>query len=290
MTPGIKQDLIKHALGKSVAIVDIFDMERLRHVLDTPEGLLVRLQYLDIPMTASEQAALVGKYGSQLQNAVTARFDRVERTLAQMERFLDLQKPLYRLDFYFQLVAPSTSSSIGNEAVLLILHGLHDISGKFFCLCMNKFDHPGAGGSLTMSTQMWNKDQPGNVLTLPQSVSFMPHVLTTFSQLSLTMGGHRVRLADLSAISLEAICTEGFRSRIRSLAVDANGYALFDYFADGQGEVGSIPWAPNLAITPSEHKWVNVLTRKDRDLLFLPPARSPRLFLPLQQIPVPVGN
>jgi hypothetical protein len=94
LTPGRKESLVRYAQAKQIAIVDVFDLERLRHVLDSPEGLIARLQYLDIPMSATEQAALVGKFGNQLQNAVTARFDRVEQTLAQMDRFLDFQKPI----------------------------------------------------------------------------------------------------------------------------------------------------------------------------------------------------
>jgi hypothetical protein len=287
LTPGIKQELIKYAQAKRVAFIDIFDMERLRHILDTPEGLLVRLQYLDISMSASEQAALVGKYGSQLQNAVTARFDRVERTLSQMERFLDLQKPLYRLDFYFQLTEPSTSAAIGDEAILLVVNGLHDITGKLYCLCINNYDHSRAAQIRVMSARIWNHDRPGVVLTLPSSVSLSPHLLTSFSQLSLSMGGHRVRLGDLSAVSIEALCTERFRSTIRGIAVDANGYALFEYAADGQGEATSISWAPNLEpFNPSNRNWVNLLMKKDRDMLFMPPVPSPRGFLPLQNLPL----
>ncbi len=54
-------------------------------------------------MSATEQIALVNKFGTHLQSAVATRFDRVERTLSQMERFLDFQKPLYRLDAFVTL-------------------------------------------------------------------------------------------------------------------------------------------------------------------------------------------
>ena len=285
LTPGIKQDLIRHAQSKNVAVIDIFDMERLRHALDTPEGLLVRLQYLDIPMSATEQVALVGKYGTQLQHAVTTRFDRVERTLAQMERFLAFQKPLYRLDFYFGLVTPAASAAIGDEAILLVLHGLHDLQKKLYCLCRNDFAHAAASNMRVMSVQMWNSDDASKVLTLGPSLSFFPHLLTSFTQLSLTSGGHRVRIADFTSINLEAVCTEGFRAKIRSIAVDANGFELFDHAADGQGEAGTVAWAPGLTCNPSSRKWVSLVTLKSRDLLFSPPAPSPRQFVPLQNIP-----
>ena len=95
MTPGIIDQLKAVAAGRGVSVVDVCDMERLRHALDSPEGLIARLQYLDIPMSATEQIALVNKFGNELQNAVLARFDRVERTLSHMERYLAFQKPLH---------------------------------------------------------------------------------------------------------------------------------------------------------------------------------------------------
>ena len=59
LTPGIIEHLKEAASKRGVSVVDICDMERMRHVLDSPEGLIARLQYLEIPMSATEQIALV---------------------------------------------------------------------------------------------------------------------------------------------------------------------------------------------------------------------------------------
>ena len=102
-------------------------MERLRNALDSPEGLIARLQYLDITMSATEQIALVNKFGSELQNAVLARFDRVERTLSHIERYLAFQKPLHRFDVYVSLKGKYSSVDIGDEAILLKVDGLQNL-------------------------------------------------------------------------------------------------------------------------------------------------------------------
>ncbi|HEY0480031.1 MAG TPA: hypothetical protein VGD37_21070 [Kofleriaceae bacterium] len=81
LTPQQHTELKRHAISRGVSHVDLFDFERLRHVLDSPEGLIARLQYLSITMSATEQIALVSKFGGELQRVVTARLDRVERTL-----------------------------------------------------------------------------------------------------------------------------------------------------------------------------------------------------------------
>jgi hypothetical protein len=170
LTPTVVERLKETASAKGVPIVDIVDLERLRHALDSPEGLIARLQYLEIPMSATEQITLVNKFGTQLQSAVATRFDRVERTLSQMNRFLDFQKPLYRLDAFVALEGQHSSSDIGNQ---------------------------------------WRS-------------------LTAYCELSLTTGRHRVRIADLTTITMTAFVTEGLYPHLRRIMLDANGYELFN--------------------------------------------------------------
>ena len=287
LTPGIKQGLMKYAQEKSVSVIEIFDMERLRNALDSPEGLLARLQYLGIEMQPTEQLALIGKYGTQLQGAVTARFDRVERTLSQMERFLDFQKPILRLDFYFELVAPTTSAAIGDEAILLVVHGLHDLNAQWYCLCRNNFASPTAQHFRVMSPHMWDMKNLANLLTGRDSIGWVPNIMISLTELSLNYGiGNRLRLADLTLTGLEAICTEGLRSKIRRLSVDINGYEVFNHAADGQGDARSIPWATGLSFNPTDRKWFNLLMLKQRNMLLSPPSRSPR-FGPIVSVNLP---
>jgi hypothetical protein len=283
LTPTRIESLKTHSHGKNIKIIDVFDMERLRHVLDSPEGLIARLQYLDIPMSATEQAALVAKFGNQLQNAVTARFDRVERTLAQMERFLDFQKPLLRLDVYIELAQPATSVAIGNEAIRLVIHGLHDLSKTLSCLCVNHIGHRNSSTALVTSTHIWTEEVPSKTLSLLPSISFSLNVMTSYSELSLSTGGQRVRIADLTILGFEAYCTSGFRDRIKQVAVDANGYEMFCCFADGQGEAISLKWAEGLPYDTAASKWVHLVKQQQRNVLFSPPKPSGR-FLPLQRI------
>ena len=283
LTPARRETLIRYAQETNAKIIDIFDMERLRHILDSSEGLIARLQYLDIPMSATEQAALVSKFGNQLQNAVTARFDRVERTLAQMERFLDFQKPILRLDIYIELIQPATSVMIGDEAILLLIHGLYDLSKILSCLYVNHIGHRNSNNALVTLTHVWNDDAPTKILSLPPSISSSLNLITSYSELSLTTGGQRVRIVDLTILTLQAFCTDGFRDKIRQLTVDANGYELFCCSADRQGAVTEIKWAEGLSYNAAARHWVGLVKQEQRNLLFNPPQPSQR-FLPLQRI------
>jgi hypothetical protein len=283
LTPGRMEDLKAHGYGKGLAVVDIFDMERLRHILDSPEGLIARLQYLEIPMSVTEQGALVAKFGSQIQNAVTARFDRVERTLAQMERFLDFQKPLLRLDLYIELTRSATSVVIGNEAVRLRIHGLHDISKTFSCLIVNNFVHRNSDKNLVVSTHMWTDEDPSKPLSFRPSVSHSRDVITSYSELSLTTGGQRVRIADLTIVELEAYCTSGLYSMIKQISVDANGYEIFCCTPGEQKAAPGLKWPNNLPNDVGELEWASVMASQQRNLFFDPPKPSGR-FLPLVKV------
>ena len=283
LTPTRIERLKVYAQEKNIKIIDIFDLERLRHILDSPEGLIARLQYLDIAMSSTEQAALVAKFGDQLQNAVTARFDRVERTLAQMKMFLEFQKPLLRLDLYVNLAQPTTSAIIGDEAIYLHFHGLHELSKTLSCLFVNNIGHRASGNALVVSTHIWIDERPSQILLLLPSISSSQDIMTSYSELSLSMAGQRVRIVDLTVLGLEASCTEGFRGKIRQISVDANGYELFSCLADGDGEATDLKWPEKLLYNAAGLKWFNLVKKQERNLLFNPPRPSGR-FLPLQRL------
>ena len=102
----------------------MFDLNRLRSTLDSPEGLIARLQYLDIEMSKTDQLALINKFGDELQTVFTSRIDRVDKTLSRMESFLDFQKPLLRSFFLCEIKEASCSDDIENEALYIEVEGL----------------------------------------------------------------------------------------------------------------------------------------------------------------------
>jgi hypothetical protein len=79
----------------------------------------------------------------------------------------------------------------------------------------------------------WNEKFPSNILNLQPSISLSPNVMTSYNEVSLTTGGQPVRIADCTVLTLEVICTDGVRGKIRHIAVHANGYELFSCRADG---------------------------------------------------------
>jgi hypothetical protein len=286
LTPTIVEQLKKNAGAAGVGVVDIVDLERLRHALDSPEGLIARLQYLDIPMSATEQIALVNKFGTQLQSAVATRFDRVERTLSQMERFLDLQKPLYRLDLFVALDGQHRSIEIGSQGVLLRIGGLQDLSKTVSCLLWNQPEHNRADSLLVTGSYLWLDEDESKMISFAPSLGFAGSLslMTAYCELSLTTGGHRVRIADLSTITLTAYVTDGLYPFTRRLIVDGNGYELFNCPAATSTEHVTVKTPDKLPVNVKDAQWYQVANDVRRELLFAPPTRSGRL-LPLFRIP-----
>ena len=275
-TPSITDNLKSMAVGRGISHVDIFDMERLRHTLDSPEGLIARLQYLEIPMSATEQIGLVSKFGSQLQNAILSRFDRVERTLSEMERYLDFQTPLHRLDIFVSLNRSCSSASIGDEAVLVQLLGLHDLSKSTFFLCQNLPGHKSAQSNLVVQAHSWLRDTDDEVQSFMPSASNTPSLLAAYCELSLTTGGHRVRVADLSTIRLKVVATSGLSKIAKHIAIDANGYELFNCPTDESRPATTVNIPESISADWKSAAWFTAIGHSDRNLLFTPPRLSGR--------------
>jgi hypothetical protein len=253
--------------------------------LDSPEGLIARLQYLEIPMSATEQITLVSKFGTQLQSAVATRFDRVERTLSQMNRFLDFQKPLYRLDAFVALEGQHSSSDIGNQGVLLKIGGLQGLAKNATCLLWNLPKHSNSGSHLVTFARLWLDGNPNKIKILPfaPSLGLTPSLMTAYCELSLTTGGHRVRIADLTTITMTAFVTEGLCPHLRRIMLDANGYELFNCPAATAAGESHIELPETVKDEIGDVKWFKVADGVRRELIFAPPSPSGRL-LPLRRL------
>jgi hypothetical protein len=87
-------ELEADAKSKGVGLVDIYWRERIRRELDSPQGIMYRLRYLDIGMNLEEQQAFFAKYEDQISNLVHERFDTVDRQLERLQFEMDCLKPL----------------------------------------------------------------------------------------------------------------------------------------------------------------------------------------------------
>ena len=277
LTPLLIEQLKERAVARGISIIDVVDLERLRHALDSPEGLIARLQYLDIPMSSTEQIALVNKFGNQLQNAISSRFDRVEQTLSQMERFLVFQKPLQRLDIFVILKKEQNSIEIGNEAILLEITGLQNVNKTVSCLLLNVTSHPLSNSKLITLSYLWLQEKKNKAITFVPSIGISPSIMAAYCELSLTTSGYRVRIADLSVISLTVYLSKKLYPLVERILVDANGYELFNYSISNQTNEAVIDLPDQIPVPIKDLKWMKSSSSIKRDFIFELPVLSGRL-------------
>lgn len=90
----------RHALvdlaGKAEKEADIFHLERLRSLLDSPTGFAARIQYLRIPMTLEDQLTWFADSGDRVTAAVNANTRELLAVRAMVERMSAGQKEIVR--------------------------------------------------------------------------------------------------------------------------------------------------------------------------------------------------
>ena len=89
LTVGNKDSMISQAKAAGFTTCEVWDRERLKIALDSPDGFSIRFQYLGLPMSEAEQASFFAKWGDDIQSVISTGFQKVDKTL---ERVLFLQE------------------------------------------------------------------------------------------------------------------------------------------------------------------------------------------------------
>lgn len=138
-TSGEKDALIAEARQAGITYCDIFDRERIRITLDSPDGFSIRFQYLGLPLSEEEQASFFARWGDDIQSLVASGFQRLERTL---DRILFLQEAtdvLTELTFFFELDREHLAREIGHFRAFCIMH-LKEIKHDIFVVLFGSSD------------------------------------------------------------------------------------------------------------------------------------------------------
>ncbi|MBI1235362.1 MAG: hypothetical protein GC188_01600 [Alphaproteobacteria bacterium] len=105
LTPGIVENLTKHAYENSIEHCDVFDRERIRLALDSNRGYAIRLRYLDIPLSDAEQKDFFSAWGDEIGAAIGAKFQGIDQTTKRIQFLLESGMPLDHLSTRVKLNA-----------------------------------------------------------------------------------------------------------------------------------------------------------------------------------------
>jgi hypothetical protein len=89
-------------------------LPRLRVALDSPDGFAARFQFLNIPMSESEQASFFAKWGDEIQSVIATGFQEVHSTLSQLLFLQEAGRPISGLHVQFKFDREYDASEIGH--------------------------------------------------------------------------------------------------------------------------------------------------------------------------------
>ncbi|WP_337170174.1 hypothetical protein [Gemmatimonas aurantiaca] len=264
LTTGAIGNLVKQARARGIAFCEVLTRERLRILLDGPDGLGIRFQYLRIPLSDAEQAAFFARWGTQFEKLVAQKFSAVDSQLARLEFLHDCQRPLRSIAIHVELNAPASLDELGHYRVLLTVWKLGG-SSKYSSLLVGARDHDlrpterpirndvVSGGfwiskaededPTEESKSAPSQDEPNRIgrRRMARSYSTSSSLADGPMKILGASGGFSSMLdeafpaptlGDLDENFLAVFVTQPLLSRIRRVDVFANGYVLRSITAD----------------------------------------------------------
>jgi hypothetical protein len=255
MTVGEKDELSTIARAAGIDYCDVFDRERLRIVLDSPDGLSARFQFLGLPLSEAEQATFFARWGDDIQSMISNQFDSITRRL---DRIIFLQESVDHLNYFgvlFKLDKLYQAVEIGHfrafcslllkevkHDTLQILFGATDKAGRdtsgFFT-----DDLPGIAAGIVGGQWEYRVKVLGDVgqsVSGPGSkdkwtriskfssvgVNELESIYISYRRDELVRFQPHLSLKDLDESMLMPMVNKSLADKISSIVIYANGYEL----------------------------------------------------------------
>lgn len=262
-TIGEKSELVEIAKTKGFSTCEILDRERLRVALDSPDGFAARFQFLNIPMSESEQASFFAKWGDEIQSVISTGFQEVHSTLSQLLFLQEASRPLSGIHVQFLLNREYNSSEIGHfrafcsvylrepkVGILALLFGNTDKSERFRTDVKDVKNEP-SGIAAGIASGQWkiawertpNLDEPAASETdeddtydkyIPIGsgsrigINSVKQIVTSYSTDSFIRFEPVLSLMDLDECMLMPILNRSLAEKLERIRIIANGYMLVD--------------------------------------------------------------
>jgi hypothetical protein len=97
LTPAECDSISRHTIALGFSTCEIFNRERMRVLLDSPEGFATRSQYLGIKLKSAEQAAFFARFAETLRNGSSANV--VER-MDRLEFLVERTDPVFQISLF----------------------------------------------------------------------------------------------------------------------------------------------------------------------------------------------
>ncbi|MBO2615338.1 hypothetical protein [Shewanella algae] len=297
LTIGEKDSLIERAKDKGILFCDIYDRERIRIVLDSPDGFSIRFQYLNITLSEEEQASFFSRWGDDIQSVISSGFQKVEGTLNRVLFLQESNDPIASLTVSFELDKKYSADEIGHfrafcyltlkepkHKILSILFGASDKSNRMRDDEEADFTEQRAGIKYGIGSGQWEQhidfDETNdkteeaddeNEKWSPvgsgssigrEEIEFLP---ISYSKSSFIRFFPVISLRDLDDAMFLPFLNKSLAEKITAIHVYSNGYKLQEIKSDDIN-IDSTSIAPNFPALFSgeeiEDPWVRIRPKR----------------------------
>ena len=272
LTPSEQAHLAKKAANLNIESVDIFWRERLRILLDSPDGLGLRYQYLAIRLSDAEQAAFFSRWGSQLEQLIISQFGHVDARLARLEFLQDRQNPVKFVTFVVQLNGNYSPDDLGHFRVFLEIMDMNRESPNYPTLWLGGRDSYPTRHSGVQETKMygyknlaWSRNPD---LSIQDTV--MGALEATTGEIRVIAPNHSglpfPTLGSFENAFMSVFITEPLLNKVNGIGLIVDEYLLIymrsEAFVAGQRDP-LVSWPESLADTEQEIPWLSILLKPE---------------------------
>jgi len=314
LTIGEKESLIKEAKKRGIIVCEIFDRERLRIQLDSPDGFSIRFQYLNIPLSEEEQASFFARWGDDIQSVISTGFQRVENTLNRILFYQEANDALSHLSLSLELDKIYSAEEIGHfrlfcmvllkepiQKILSILFGSSDKSNRM-SISSTPFTEQKVGIKHGISTGQWEsyldlenldseedtdvEDEKYESVGTGSSIGIveLQYLSISYSKDHFIRIYPNLKLRDIDDAMVLPIMNKSLACKIKRIHINSNGYRI-KTIENKKFSIDTTSFTPNIPAQFTDEElrdpWVRIRPKRSSAFRILFFEETPkRMFKP----------
>jgi hypothetical protein len=260
LTPGEQAELTGLAEQQGISFADIYWRERIRHALDSPEGLAIRFNYLSIEMSQAEQASFFSRFGSDLEQLLRGGLSSIERRIDALE-FSQWQSGTIRsmtLEFDLAKMEDSPRKQTEHFRVALELHGVVDETRGIVIGGRDDFWSTPQQLFFDTKSYFWMEKSGGRPAWVPRGKSRAGGGVISSYRFGIKWHPRSaIHVAEFDTLSAHLYLTENVTERFTSARLLVDSYVLVESKLGKEWHPGrpQFEWPDELTAEESKLEW-----------------------------------
>ncbi|MDK1237465.1 hypothetical protein [Cronobacter turicensis] len=241
---------------------EIFDRERIRISLDSPDGFAIRFQYLNISLSEAEQATFFAQWGDDIQQVISSGFKNIESGINRLLFLEESKDPLVHLTISFELKKNYDAELIGHfrafcfmelkeikKNIMAIVFGSSDKSSRMRRDLVDQFPSEPSGVKYGISSGQWElrldseantsgdaESEGDEFISSLESSSIgrdeIEFINISFRKDSLIRDEPTISLKDLDEAMYIMFMNKSLAEKVKAIHIYSNGYKIQEFGVD----------------------------------------------------------